>query len=410
MHKILFVVIVAACSGGSHATPTLDATPDGAAPATNEVAIHYVGDPLSLIAYRDGSGPWQTPDEPSAGNYVLHVTNHYQLVLVCKGTLGDGSVDVNATLYAYTLADGAQQREYCFANASSSTSAVVSGLMRQAGTVAMGTSESGATTGPWSYMLDVDPGTHDLLATADSRMVLRRDLAISTAASEPVIDVSTAEGVAMSSVPLALSGIASDDTLFTATSLVTANEPFLPISSSSTTTLTLPPASELESADQVDIYVDAASHAGDLAIDRGLLATYAGTASFVVPAPLTGITFSGAGGGTRATWSPLPELDALELSITTQNAPYLNQYVLASASWLSATGATSLSFDAMPPGFDPSWIVPAAGASSSLETQRTVGGTYSWSSASQQEMLTRGAARRRAAARCRISASARCAR
>ncbi len=353
MRKSVGVLVFAlACS--SHKNPVIvipdgppDASPD--APPKNAVTLETFGT-ISFIAYRDGAGPWQTPTAGAMGTYTLNVTNDYQWVIVCAS--GGG---FDAELQGATYKDGTRQFGFCFVSGPSTGSTVaVTGQMVQAGTVDMYDTAT-STTGNWSFSLNVPPGTHDLVAFDATDIYAHRAQAISAATSLGTLDLSTS-GTAMTAVPLTINNLGSD-TLGTELDWFLGNDAaFL---TGTSTTIETPPASLVMQNDFEFLDVIASS----ATTQRTGSTSFTGSeTSFTLMPPVTGITYAPSGTTVAATWGTLPTHTALELNLFggTPSAPK-NQHVTVTTSWLTATGATSLAFDAMPPGYDAAWTIDVSG-------------------------------------------------
>jgi hypothetical protein len=178
-------------------------------------------------------------------------------------------------------------------------------------------------------------------------MVLRRDQQITAATTLPAID--TAQGTAMVPVAITVTGLGSD-TLGTEYDLFTGNDNAA--FTGTTTTVQTAPASLLVASDGVSITATATSTNGG---QRSATTSFSGTeTTFALPPALTGITYSVTGGVLDASFGTLPPYDTIEMFATASSG---SQHVIASKSWVAATGATKLAFDQIPPGYDPTWKV-----------------------------------------------------
>jgi hypothetical protein len=347
MRKLAFLLL-AACGGGSdnhHGIVIADASIDTPVdmPPRQPVAVEFdiYGQP-ALVSYRDGSGAWQTPTDDGQGAYTLMATDDYQVVVTCATT-----GEVQSTLFSQTVDDG---RQYAFCSDSSGTQSTVAvtGTMQQAGEVFM-EDEASSATANWNVALDVSARTHDLIAVdTGHHMLIRRGLSITGATTLDPIDLTTAP--AMTPVTLTVNGVGNGDMLFNAIDLLTAND--YAEFSSSTTSLYAPPSSLLGGSDYEFMIAEAYSGTQY----RYAETQFTGTeTTFTLPDPLTGITF----GKGKATWTTLPAMfDGAQLTLDQDTGTQVvEQVVQASRSWLDKTQATTLEFDAQPPGYDAAWNV-----------------------------------------------------
>ena len=340
--------------GGHSAVPDAgvlhDASPDVVPQGPNLVTLD-AGDGLSLIVYRDGTGPWQVPQETSPGQYALHVTNDYEWLLVCTS-----GASFDAELQAATYADGASQFGFCFADGGAAPSTVpVTGQMAQAGIISM-YDRATSSTPSWSFTLNVPPGTHDLVAVGvDNRMLIRRNLQITAATTESLIDVD-ANGTAMTSVPLTVNGLGSD-TLSTELDLLLSND--LTLIDGTSTMLEAPPASLLLPTDSEFLSLAASTSS----TTRTAFTSFTGAeTTFTLMPALSGVTFDASSGALKASWATLPSYTNLDMYLAASAAgAFSTERVSVSKSWLMATGATSIAFDQMPPGYDASWKIDLSG-------------------------------------------------
>jgi hypothetical protein len=352
--RSLCALLVVACNHSSSNKPDgkialIDAAPDAQKPdapsvGANPILIEVPDAAVALIAYRDGNGPWMTP-ATSASGYTLHVTDAYEVVVVCHDSTG-----FDAEMLAATADDGDRQLIGCIKNIATPASVHVTGHMVQAGAVFLYDSAT-STTSQWNYDIEVPTGTQDLIAIGtNNRMLIRRNLSITAATMEPPIDV-VADGTAMTPVALTISGLGSD-ALTTLFELTTPNGGAFFYGTS--TTVQTPSASLIQGGDAQYIQVSAANGTGR----RRVFAPFTGLTTFTLPPPLTGVTFSTSGGVLTGAWTSLPShryvrLDIDQVTMSQDSA----QHVKLTKRWIAATSATSIAFDPLPPGYDPAWRV-----------------------------------------------------
>jgi hypothetical protein len=335
MRRALLLAAIASCSSSSSSKP-------------RDVSTFVWGAP-TLIAYRDGSGAWQTPPRDAAGNYHLSVTGDYQLVVVCSDATGFAT-----KLRERTADDGTTDFVWCMNHGDPFATVAVTGHMVQAGFVSMYDYAS-STTGPWDFTLQVTPGTHDLGATGNGKLALRRGLGITVAKALAPIDVD-AEGTALRPTPLSIAGLDPNMTVTTEADLYTLNDivtaPAFPGS-----TAQLPDPSLIVTSDQLDLYITATDPGSIRTADTWFL----GNTSFTMLPALTDITFaSDASGLVHAAWQYLPAQDELALALVATGTNFTDtQEVSATPAYLAATGASDLvfAFDQPLPRFQQAWTI-----------------------------------------------------
>lgn len=348
MRKLAFLLL-AACGGGSdnnhHGIVIADASIDTPIdmPPRQPVAVEFdvYGQP-ALVAYRDGSGTWQTPTDDGQGRYTLNVTADYQVVVACTN-----GGQYQSTLYAATVDDAAG---YAFCNDASGTGSTVTvtGTMAQAGQIFL-EQEQDSDTPNWNLSVDVSPRTHDLIAVDTAHHILmRRGLDITAATTLDPIDLTGADS--MTPLTLTLNGLGSGDQLFNGYELLTAND-FAEFSSM-TTSLYVPPASLIGSSDYQILFAEAYDGTQVRYADTQFTGT---ETTFTLPAAIPGVAFCK--GCVTFTSLPAP-FDGAQLTLDQDTgAQPVEQVVQASRSWITAKQATKLEFDVQPPGYDLAWNV-----------------------------------------------------
>jgi hypothetical protein len=320
----------------------------------NLVQLDVFGTP-DLIEYRDGNGPWVVPTMVS-GVYQLHVTDDYQVVAACSFSGLAGNVDseqLNAT-----FGDGAMQFMFCQSGSSTGTTFAVTGQMLQPGNVHMQDTAMGATS-PWSFSLNVSAGTHELVAIGATKMLIRRNLALSAAITVPDVDVTTA-GTAFTSATATVIGADPTDSVHIQSGLFTGND-FATLSDTTDQTIIYAPNSLIAANDGPQLQLQVTNMANTVV--RSVF-TYGPTSAtmFTLPPVLTGVTF-GSTEPITASWGTLPDHSNAEvLAFGGTQTSFLEQYVSATKAWLDKTGATSLAFQSDAANYNPAWNVPTAGA------------------------------------------------
>ncbi len=369
--RIPFVLLlVAACSSD---------------PKSNPVEVCATGQPL--VAYRTGSTGWKTLQPNAKGRYVVPVTGDYELVRV--GLLADG-----LTLTSYFASTAAETKPIDTCPEMRDTPVHVTGHLVGSGEVWM--DGYGVSSMSGAFDLQVNPGTHDLLATSgyptpitSPRVLIQRGRMISGPADLGKIDLST--GTALTNVPVTITN--ATGSLFTNVFLSTTVNDLATVSTSSDATASVVPDSLLQAGDKQ--WVDV----GENNRFAGVLYTGAGTkTSFTLPPALTGVTFSA--GNTTASWASLPEPYSIaELQLFSSSSLEL---VAATKGWLDKHGATSLAFPTDVPGFQASWMVTSPEDATSRSGSTT--GTTSPTTRSSGLRILRARGRRphSACARCNM--------
>jgi hypothetical protein len=313
----------------------------------NTVTMSIMGAP-SLVMYRDGAGAWHDAGAGTSGDYALHVTDAYMLVVVCSDATGFDTV-----VRARTFDDGDRDYLYCAGHGLAPSSVQVTGRMLQPGTVSAGDFAS-STTAPWDFALQIEPGTRDVMAVGNGRVAIGRDLAISKPTQLTLIDTDK-NGTPLVPVALALANLRGDETITTEVDLYGANNVAFGPQVTGAIAQTIP-ASLLVASDQVDLLVDVATATTDRTADTWF--TGAETQLAIMP-EISGVTFATAGGSLQASWGVLPSYTALGIAVDqTTPTTTARQEFSASQSYLDRTVTTQLdlAFDP-PPRFDRAWLI-----------------------------------------------------
>ncbi len=309
-----------------------------AGPGPNAVTVTVVGAP-SVIAYRNFDGPWLQPDAGTQdGDFVLHVTDAYTLVLACSDASGFDTV-----VRSRTFGDGDTDFIYCDGHATAlPDSAQVTGQMLQAGTVSMYDIQQ-SISAPWTFSLAVPAGTRDLAAYANGKVLLRRDLPIVDGAQLEPVDVER-DGLAVVPVPLVLDNIAPGDFVTSEMDLYGANNLAWGPNVEGTTAQAIPTAL-LRDTDQQDLFVTATSMDGQFA--RTVDTWFDGSQSrFALMPTLGGVTLA----GDTARWGSLPQHTAVSLDLVVQtDTTFSAERISATQAWLDETGASDLAEPELPP-------------------------------------------------------------
>src|SRR5688572_5128954 len=103
----LGVLVVAACGDDGTQPDAASGPPDAEVPGGNVAALSATG--AEYVRYRNGRGAWQTPEQDAAGDYLLHVSDDYQYVVVC-----DDDTGFQAFMAATTFEEDPYPFTFCF--------------------------------------------------------------------------------------------------------------------------------------------------------------------------------------------------------------------------------------------------------------------------------------------------------
>ena len=131
-------------------------------------------EPPALVAFRDASVGW-TPVTPAGDPFVITVHGPYQVVIVCDH--GMGFADIYRT--AQTPDDPRTVDTPCYPLGGSHHD--VTGTMVQPGHVQMGFGAMSSNDSNWSFDLDMDDDTYDLVAYTTDHVAVRRGIDVASA-------------------------------------------------------------------------------------------------------------------------------------------------------------------------------------------------------------------------------------
>ncbi|MEO8843507.1 MAG: hypothetical protein ABI591_19410 [Kofleriaceae bacterium] len=345
-HHTMIVIDGHGSDSGSHDAPAQD--------GPNLVKLDFYGTP-DLIEYRDGTGPWVVPTQ-SNQEYLLHVTDDYQVVVACSFSGLAGNTD-SEQLDA-TYGDGAEQFMSCQSGGTTDATFAVTGQMLLPGSVDMQDTATGATS-PWSFSLNVSAGTHDLIAVGATKMLIRRNLSFTAATAVADLDVATA-GTVFPTTTATVVGAGPGDTSELRSEWFTGNDVAM-LSDTTDLTLIQPPNSLIAANDEPELELEVTNMAHTVTRSIFVVGPSPGT-TFTLPPVLTGVTF-GATAAATAMWGTLPAYTTVNVIAFGGSATaFLEQNVSATKAWLDKTGATSLAFESDAANYDPAWNVPLTGA------------------------------------------------
>lgn len=347
------LVLMAACGGSNlepDASPPIDVAPF--VPGPNTVTLGVAFDTPQYIRYRDATGPWTEPTAVAENTYELHITDAYDVLVVCGGT-----TDLEVEELRRTFSDGPNASIVCFYSGfkPNTTAVFLTGRMMQAGEISFGAYDT-STTGPWDFSLAVDPGIHDLIAVNPTSILLRRDQSITTSGTVPTVDL-VQDGASLELRPFTVNSQPAE-IVTSALYLTTANE-FAALDGTDTN-LRAPPSALLLPGDVEEVWIEATADS----FVRGDFVQYAGAqSSFSLMPQLTGVAYSfGNGWVLSAGWSALPPYAVVELGVFGYSANRsATQTVDVTKSWIDATHVSNVALDARPPDYDPHWLADLGG-------------------------------------------------
>jgi len=324
---------------------------------THAVTINGDDTTYLYLAVRDGNGPW-TKLDPTATSIEVH--DDYQLIAAC----GDATNGFETIIQGATVADGNSVELPCFAFAPTPT-VTASGTMVQAGTVAIGLSQS-STTPNWPFSFDVSTGAHSLLAIGGGKAIVQRGLDFEANTTLPDVDASS--GTTLGSTTFTLDHAAPGAT--TRARLTAFIQPdFMFMPSAPGTTIQPLPASLLQAGDTQTLGLTAQTPttAQFASVDPAKTST---TTLELLPA-LTDVTFTNG----KAAWSSAIPAGNVELDAFVIDTIATFTHIQGTASWIGSK--TSLAIDTTDiPGFMSEWLADTSAANLSFSVSTTVSSVF----------------------------------
>jgi len=345
------VTLLAACGSNNHHQPDSqpphpDAAPDS--PPQNLVTVTNSFDETPVfIAYRNGSGPWQSIDVATMP-WELHVDDAFTVVAVCGDATNGFDVGYQGQTFS---ADGAIVDLPCFGFGAASTAVDVTGTMVQPGQVQIGFITDKNTMANWAFTLPVVVGMHDLIATSDTRVLIRRDQNITAAMTLAKVDVNTA-GSPLVTVPVTVGATDADETVSSRVTWFTAND-FAVLPAVPGTTAKVVPDALIQAADSHRLRIAASGPTSFRSASERYMT--GSSTTFSLPQRLSNVTVA----ADHATWTgtlPTGSLEFFTESVT--NTTFNEAHISATPSFLGAQ--TTLAIDFNVPGFQPEWKVDFA--------------------------------------------------
>ena len=339
-------MLVAACgSSEGNSAPDGPSSDGGGEPVTITIETGIVP---SLVMFRDGAGTWETPSATGTATFEAVVHGPYVVTTVCFSD--EFSTQTRLYQVSRTPDDDRVVRTVC--DEPPAPRYHVTGTMKQAGSVNLGI--FGSDTGnaaDWPFDITVGAGSYRPVGKTDTRVTVRPTLAVAgDTVLTPPIDLAQ-EGGDLVTVALSVPN-AGGETLYHGVSLDRTSI----TSDSGIAAVKVVPDSVLAPADQQ--LVGVFSYVGsNMVPQRTMQRPFRASDStvFMLPDPVGDIQCSTTP-RVSVTWSSVPAFDILELGATTPDtSPRWHHYHTTSASYLTATGATSIAIETDLPGFDPAW-------------------------------------------------------
>lgn len=311
-------------------------------PGPYTVTVTGRADRTALIAFRDGSGPWQNLTLDAAGEARFEVTAGYHSLAFACGvataaptalTVSHGT-DTDRTVRTCTTAVLGRQISGTVEPAEADVWVAYRGpVLHEAGT----------------YQVPVSDGARvDVVATAGGRMQIVRDV---VGDSDRVVDLAVStEGFPLPRVPLQVTGATGGVTTYA--EILTANQTWVNLSGNAAG-VPLVPAAQRIAGDRV---VVGAQDASGRLVQREL----AGDAVVALPLPAAlSPEVTRAGGEVSSDW---PRFSAV-LSVRRGQFGRLSVSQGGDPAWIERSGTVALAWlePASIPGWDPAWGTFMAG-------------------------------------------------
>ncbi len=349
--------------GGVDAAP--DARPDAPPFLTQVVVRVFTAGDVPLIAFRDGSGPWQALPSDGSEQYAIDVSGPYTFVIVCKHDT------TTRTAILMAAPQDVEPYAFCFAGSEVDLPTVqVTGRMMQPGNLSL-YDDDASDTAPWNFALEVPLGKHDLFAWDADRMLLQRDLVIMAAG--PLPDVTLAGADPFTLVPVILANVAADETVGSSASLYTESGGFY-ATFGGPARLHRVPASVLAIGDYEyqSIYASSPSSSRGIDYEDADIPSDPVTVS-LMPRIDTLVTWDPEG----PSWTSLPEFSTMQYSRSAFGATRKSVEVTASKNYIGS--ARELEIDLAIPGYDDAWKLPPSGTSGYMALRDAFGrSTAAW--------------------------------
>lgn len=328
----LLTVAITACGGDPKSTTTVE--------------LDTIGPP-NLVAFRLGTGDWQIV--PNNGNlYRIEVDEPYVVAVACNDF--EGLFDTYQ--FARTPDDDTALSAPCTGSGVPENGSVT-GTLVQTGEVTVGFASQPVDEPNGAFDVPTTDGTHEVVAVTDTKIAVRRNIAVAgaTPLATP-IDVD-AEGAALVPARFTIANTGADPSPFGFARLRTENDSFVILGFGRAVELLLAPDAVLGAADRQNVAIQVSD--GDLTqqVFRQDV-RQASDRAVTLPDALVGATLTEIGGEISASWGALPDHDTLSLSIDQTSEDFVTFYfhdLEMTKAYAEAMGTTA-ALDLDIPGFD----------------------------------------------------------
>ena len=331
---------------------------------SSAVELSVLGTP-DLLKYRSNLDEWETPSlisiQEGINIYSLNIVSDFEIVLVC--TRADGSFSVQELVGKYDDIDTMLNSRFntwpvqaCAKSAGPVIPIELTGQMVQSGEVVVDSlRESGS--GLWDFSFSTFPGPKDLVAIGDDRMLIRHDQIVTDSLIEQNINVD-AEGSAVTSVLVPVSGADVDEQLLGSTVLTTKN-----LTTLSRTAIApefeIEPLSQLVQGDSQSLSVGTVSQLDPQSSRGAWFQVDESMPSSVVLLPrLADVSFDSSGVGVSCNNLP-STYTSLDVSYDDEMANGGIDLTVTKR-WIDEHGATAVSLDSSAPGYESQWSLSSS--------------------------------------------------
>lgn len=337
---LMIPLVAAACNDG---------------PAT--ITISTVREPAA-IAFRDGlAGTWQVPAPIATGSYEIEVNGPYMVSVVCSAL--DGFL-INTRQIARTPDDSRELDLECLDYPMSTVD--ITGTVVQPGVINFADLYAGSETPSWDLIMSSPTGTFDLIGVSANRILLRRDLEVTSGGLNlSTIDID-ANGVPLVPAALTVPNAATGEGFYAVVTLSTPGSKRASVHDGSLASTKIAPTSLLSADVRQTAEVFAWQDDSSRSVRRDFRAD--DPTAFTLPEPLGALQFETTGGNFIATWSTLPEHDKLVVTVNGEDTSRNNargHELELSKSFMDAAGGTSATLDTDFPGYQPAWRIDFGG-------------------------------------------------
>lgn len=335
-----------------------------------------------FVAFRDGldsPASWERATMRAPIWFEAEVHGPYVVTVVCADTVNDKAnqpAHRSRTLQiAGTLSDARRLDVSCGLSAMGNHE-ISGSMIPSEGQVQLGSSNATASDG--QFKLFAANGLYDLIATADDRVVVRREVEINDEHTTlPLVDLEAEvpTGTSFDPVSFTVANKADDEMLAAEVYLLTSRTPVPAqvITSRANPNDTqfvakIMPSSLLNTTDTQIVAVQAAKDTASRAALRELRRPFrklessnlaSSAVMFTLPDALGSVQFSTARGPLSTSWATLPELDHLHLSASSgdKDTKYDLSVTPLFLAELAKIGMTSIAIDIEIVGYQPEWKI-----------------------------------------------------